>query len=167
MWCGGFICIVLAGAALAGIASSYGWPESGGSLPAFAAGSQLPEIPQLSDRADCREIGRSDLRSPAEGLWFESNCVVLPEPPLVANVTNCNRTWLDPMEFAQVSPGLYVSRQTPSSPAYLWYASSETCFDLVSGRIVAAVCADQTVSFSWNKNVCSDHGGVLAWVNGR
>ena len=158
--------VVLIVVALVVVASSQR-QLTGVNPPALAA-AQLTELPAaLANRTSCAEIARSDLRSPPEGLWFESNCLLVPEPPLVANVTNCNRTSLDPTEFTSVAPGLFVTRQTPSSPAYLWYASSETCFDLVSARIVTAVCADQTVSFRWGTGACIAHGGVLAWVNGR
>ena len=166
-WFGGFIAVVLVVVALVVVASSQGRLLAGVSLPAVAA-EQLTELPAaLANRASCAEIGRSDLRSPPEGLWFQRNCIAAPAAPLVAANTSCNRTALDPAEFAEVSPRLYVFRRTLSSPAYLWYSSSESCFDLVSTRVVTAVCADQTVSFSWKASPCSAHGGVLAWVNGR
>src|SRR5687768_7915410 len=132
------------------------------------AQERLPDpAPALSDRTDCDEIGSSDLRLPSEGLWFQSNCLTIPELPLMASTTNCNRTSLNASEFIEVSPGLHVFRQTESSRAYLWYATSEVCFDLVSDRVVTAICTDQAVSFSWETSVCSENGGVLAWVNGR
>jgi len=93
--------------------------------------------------------------------------LTIPVSPLLADTPNCNRTSLDPAEFTLVAPGLYVFQQTPASLAYLWYASSETCFELVSSRVVTAVCADQTVSFNWKASACSVHGGVLAGVNAR
>jgi len=166
VWCGGFICIVLTFAALAGIASSSGWLQLGGSQPAIAA-DRLTDFPQPADRANCAEIGSSDLRSPPEGLWFQANCVAIAESPLMANTASCNRTSLDPAEFTEVASGLYVSRRTPASPGFLWYASAASCFNLVSAGVVTAVCADQTVTFNREANACSDHGGVLAWVNGR
>ena len=86
----------------------------------------------------------------------------------MATVTDCNRTWLDPVDFGYIAPKLYVFRQTAASDASLWYASSEICFDLVSTRMVTGVCSDQAVSFNWNiKAGCSSHGGILARVNGR
>ena len=167
VWFGGFICIVLAVAELAVIASSNGWLQLGRSPPAVAA-EQLTEFsPAVANRTSCAEIGSSDLRSPLEGLWFQHNCLTIPVSPLLADTPNCNRTSLDPAEFTLVAPGLYVFQQTPASLAYLWYASSETCFELVSSRVVTAVCADQTVSFNWKASACSVHGGVLAGVNAR
>ena len=166
VWCGGLACIVLAVGTLVLVASLNGWLQPGSSPPAVAL-EQLAEIPQLADRANCAEIGSSDLRSPAEGHWFQNNCVQIPTSSLITTTAGCGRESLDPVEFTEVSPGLFVFRQTQGSPAYLWYASSETCFDLVSARVVTAVCANQTVSFDWNASACSVHGGVLAWVNGR
>ena len=166
MWFGGFICIVLAVAALAVVAGSNGWLQTRGSPPAVVV-EQLREFsPALANRTSCAQFGVSDLRSPLEGLWFQNNCLAIPVSPLSGNSANCNRTSLDPAEFTLVAPGLYVFQQTPASLAYLWYASSETCFDLVSARVVTAVCANQTVSFNWNVSACSGHGGVLAQVNG-
>lgn len=110
VWCGGFICIVLTFAALAGIASSSGWLQLGGSQPAIAA-DRLTDFPQPADRANCAEIGSSDLRSPPEGLWFQANCVAIAESPLMANTASCNRTSLDRAEFTEVASGLYVSRR--------------------------------------------------------
>lgn len=166
VWCGGLLCVVLAILALAGIASSNGWLPIGRSLPAHAA-TQAAGPAQVGDRADCAEIGLSDLRSPPEGLWFQSNCVAVPVAPLAANVTSCNRTSLNPAEFAPIAPGLYVTRGTAASQTFLWYASSDSCYDLVSARSVTAVCTDQTITFNWSTNVCAAHGGILAWVNGR
>jgi hypothetical protein len=74
---------------------------------------------------------------------------------------------LDPAEFTLVAPGLYVYRQAPGSRAYLWSSESDTCFSLVSGRVVTVVCADLTVSFQWIDDACSTHGGILAAVNAR
>lgn len=167
LWFGGFIPVVLVAVAFLVVANSQ-VRHPVGIRPAALAAEQLTEFsPALDDRASCAEIGSSDLRSPSEGLWFQSNCAPIPEPPLIASTTNCNRTSLDPGEFTEVSPGLYVFRQTWASAAYLWYASSETCFDLVSARVVTAVCADQAVSFNRDASACSAHGGTLAWVNGR
>ena len=165
-WFGGFTSIVLVVVAFVVVASSQVRLPFGVRPPAVA--EQVTESSPALARTSCAEIGSSDLRSPPEGLWFESNCISPPAPALITNVTNCNRTSLDPAEFTPVAPGLYVTRQTQVSTAYLWYSSSETCFDLVSARVVTAVCADQAVSFEWNKrSACSGHGGVLAWVNGR
>ena len=74
---------------------------------------------------------------------------------------------LDPAEFVLVAPGLYVYRYAQASRASLWFASSDTCFNLVSARVVTVVCSDQTVSFSWSADACAAHGGVVTTVNGR
>jgi hypothetical protein len=167
-WAGGFICIVLAAVALAVIANSTGWLSFGNRPTALAAEQATAFLPARANRASCAEIGSSDLRLPAEGLWFQSNCVAVPELPFTALTTSCNRTRLGAAEFTEVSPRLFIFRQTLSSTAYLWYSSSESCFDLVSARVVTAVCADQAVTFQWNgRSACSSHGGVLAMVNGR
>ena len=168
LWCGGFVCIVLAVAALAVIASSNGWLQMGGSPPPVAAEQLTVSSPAQADRTSCGEFGASDLRSPAEGVWFQDNCLTTAAvSPLEAKAANCNRTSVDPAEFTLIAPSLYVFRQTAASVAYLWYASSDTCFRLVSGRVVTAVCVNQSVSFNWDANACSGGGGVLALVNGR
>ncbi|MPZ50462.1 MAG: DUF3761 domain-containing protein [Dehalococcoidia bacterium] len=167
-WSAGIISAVIVLVAFVIIMSSYGALKLGGSPPAFAAEQLAGSAPALANRSSCAEIDGSDLRSPLEGVWFQSNCVLNPELPLAGSPAGCNRTSLGPAEFTEFSQGLYVFRQTHASPAYLWYSSSETCFDLVSARVVTAVCADQAVSFGWNaRSACSGHGGVLAWVNGR
>jgi hypothetical protein len=139
-------------------------------LPITASAEQSTDgLQSLLNRSSCAEVGASDLQLPSEGLWFQSNCLAPSQPALVAPMaTTCNRTSLDPAEFTGVSPDLYVYRQARASTAYLWYASSEACFDLVSTRSVTAVCADYFVSFQWNARLaCSGHGGVLALVNGH
>lgn len=116
-------------------------------------------------RTNCADIGFSDLRSPAEGVWFQTNC-----SPSVSTSSNqvstaCNRTSMD-KSFTPIGPGLFVSRLNPGAEGFLWYASADACFDLVSVRVVTAVCVDQRVSFnSGRTGGCSGHGGVLAWVN--
>ena len=160
---GGVICAAVVLVALMLITPSHDWPQPAGLLPALAA-EQPNESIRLADRTSCEEIGVTDLRSPPEGLWFQSNCIAQPAVTLIASSTNCNRTSMDPAEFAPVAPGLYV---TGRAPAYLWYASADACFDLVSTRVVTAVCTDQTVTFDWNSRACSAHGGVQSWVNGR
>jgi hypothetical protein len=158
--------VVVVVVALVVVANSNGWLPVGVGPPAFAA-EQLREFPPaLADRTSCAEVESSDLRSPAEGLWYQSNCIPVPEAALVATSTSCNRTSLPAGEFTEVSPGLYVFRQTRTAAAYLWYSTSDACFDLVSARVVTAVCADRTVTFSWKASACSAHGGVVAWVNG-
>lgn len=153
--------------ALVAVAAAYGRLDAGPPTPAIAALESTDVPPSPAHRTSCAEIGASDLRSPLEGLWFQSNCAPILEPGLTAISTKCNRVSLE-STFAPVAPGLYVSRQSPAAQGFLWYASSEACFDLVSARAVTAVCADQTVSFSGNaRSVCSSRGGVLAWVNGR
>ncbi len=167
LWLGGFICVVLAVVALAAIAHSYGRLQVG-RPPAAAAAVELSQFPSpLADRLSCAEIGDSDLRSPSEGLWVQSNCFPAAEAPFLALSTECNRASLDDT-FTPIAPALFVSRGNSASPGYLWYARSETCFDLVSAEVTTAVCADQAVSFKWDaRSACAAHGGVLAWVNGR
>jgi hypothetical protein len=166
MWIGGLICAIWAVAALAVIGSSSGWLQSGGSLP-VAEAEQSTEPQALANRTSCAEFGGSDLRSPAEGVWFQRNCTARSASLQERSTAECNRTALDPAEFRLVAPGLYVFTQGPASRAYLWYSSSESCFDLVSARVVTVVCTDQTVSFDWSAGACSAHGGVLASVNAR
>ena len=165
-WCGALVCLVMVIAALGGIATSEGWFQVGRALPAPGT-DQAGVYSQLPGLVSCAEFGASELRSPAEGVWFESNCVAEPVAPLAASVTNCNRTSLDAADFTLVAPGLFVTGGASAPARYLWYASSDNCFDLVSTRAVTAVCADETVTFSWTSSPCATHGGVLAWVNGR
>ena len=102
LWFGGFISVVLVVVAFVVVANSQGRLPVGVRPPAFAA-EQLTEFsPALTHRTSCAEIGSSDLRSPSEGLWFQSNCMAVAPVPLVATSTSCNRTWLDPTEFASV-----------------------------------------------------------------
>ena len=120
------------------------------------------------DRRDCGAIGSSDLRSPQEGVWFQTHCLPASQFPQGVASTNCNRLALSLGEFRMVAPGLYVFRREASSLAFLWYASTPECFDLVSERVVTAVCADRAVSFKWDlSTACAGHGGVLAQVNGH
>jgi hypothetical protein len=166
MWIGGLICAIWAVAALALIAGSNEWLQSGGPKP--VAAEQLTESsPAPANRTSCADIGTSALRSPAEGVWFQGNCTNRSTPSQEGSEARCNRTSLDAAEFSLVAPGLYVFSQGPASRAYLWYSSSESCFDLVSARAVTVVCTDQTVSFDWSAGACSAHGGVLASVNAR
>jgi hypothetical protein len=133
--------------------------------PAPAAEPAVHSSPVLPDRTACLDIGTSDLRSPREGLWFQDNCLPEAEGPL-AGTAPCNRSTFDTPEFDQVTSDLHVFRQSPSSFGYLWYAGAEACIDLVSARIVTAVCVDMTVSFRWVADPCAARGGVLTWVNG-
>ena len=164
-WLGGIACAVLAVAGLAVIACS-GPLQSG--RPQGNTSVEVTQVrPSLAARTNCAEIGISDLRSPAEGLWFQSNCSPSVSTQSNQVSTNCNRSSLDD-SFMPIAPGLFVSRLTAGSLGFLWYSQSEACFDLVSARVVTAVCVDQTVSFDWSaRSGCSAHGGVLAWVNGR
>lgn len=168
MWVGAFMAtLVLLGAFIV-VAASPGWLSLGGSAAALAADQPTSFGPPSPDRTSCTDIGKSDLRSPTEGLWFQTNCLAADGSRPVTWSTTCNRTSLDAAEFALVAPGLYVFSQSPAAPSYLWYASSEACFDLVSSRVVIAVCADQKVTFQWDaRSACRGHGGVLAWVNGQ
>ena len=168
LWMGGFISVVIVVVAFVIVANSQGGLAVEVSSSAFAAEQSLETSSAPANRATCAEIGSSDLRSPSEGLWFRSNCVPIPEPPLIAVRTECNQTSLNPAEFTSVAADLYVFRQTRGLPAYLWYSSSENCFDLVSARVVIAVCADQAVTFQSNPgSACASHGGVLVLVNER
>ena len=164
-WCGALLCLALVFGAVAALASTSGLIHLSRATPALGAGRSEAES-RPPDRVSCDEFGLSDLRSPAEGVWYQSNCVALPLS-LAANVTTCNRTSMDEADFTPVAPGLFVTHGGSTSAAYLWYASSESCFDLVSTRAVTAVCTDDTVTFGWTSSVCDAHGGVLAWVNGH
>jgi hypothetical protein len=165
MWVGGLACIVFVIAALVVVVSSYGWPNSESALAAVV--QDLTEAsPATTHRTSCTEFGTSDLRSPSEGVWFQSNCTSAPASDM-GSTSGCNRTSLDPAELTPVAPELYVYRQTPASRAYLWHSTSDTCFSLVSARVVTAVCTDQTVTFEWSAEACAAHGGVLAAINGR
>lgn len=167
LWFAGCLSVVLVVVALV-IAMNREAPLAlGAPLGASAAGRSAEVSPALPNRTSCTEIGRSDLRSPSEGLWVQRNCAAASQVPLTPSVTSCNRTSLDPREFTEVAPGLHVFRHPSAGQSYLWYASSEACFDLVSDRVVTAVCSDHTVTFSWSASPCSGHGGVLALVNGH
>jgi hypothetical protein len=167
MWVGGLACIVLAVALLAAFGKVNGWFESVEALPAIAAESTMPQ-PAPAGGTVCAEFGASDLRSPADGVWFQRNCTGSPASLSEGRAAaECNQKSLDPAEFELVAPGLYVFRQGQASPAFLWYASSANCFNLVSDKSVTVVCVDQTVSFSRNDDACASHGGVLIRVNAR
>jgi len=134
-----------------------------------SANVQITEVnaPSPNGRTDCTAIGISDLRSAAEGVWYQSNCTATVGTQANEVSTKCNRTVLD-RSFTPIAPSLFVSRLTPGSLGFLWYASADACFDLVSTRVVTAVCNDQTVSFRQGAHSgCDAHGGVLAWVNAR
>jgi hypothetical protein len=151
------VMFVATGPPLQGLLASFG-------PPAMAANEPGPSSPAV-DRSSCLEIGSSDLRSPAEGLWFQANCAAgVSERSPTSGA--CNRNALDPVGFTEISPGLHIFRQSWASSGYLWYAGSDGCFSLVSSRIVTVVCVDLTVSFKWDAGACSSHGGVLTWVNG-
>lgn len=153
----------LAAVLLLTIANPFGWFTTGS--PVLAA--EIVESQARASRSSCAEIGVSDLYSPAEGVWFQSNCLAA-EEKTTPGVTDCNRTAVDGSEFRAIATGLYLFRQTPGAPAYIWYESTPNCFDLVSSRLVTAVCGDQLVTFTWDtRAACSRHGGVLATVNGR
>ena len=164
-WLGGLLCLVLAVAA-AVVILGFGPFQSEDHL--VNTGVEVTQVgASLAGRTNCTEIGASDLRSPSEGLWFQSNCSASVSTQSNQVSTNCNRSSLDE-SFTSIAPGLFVSRLNAGSFGFLWYSQSEACFDLVSARVVTAVCVDQTVSFDWSaRAVCSAHGGVLAWVNGR
>jgi hypothetical protein len=143
------------------------WGSVAGGERAFAedttAAGRIPK--PLPNRTSCADIDRSDLRSPEEGLWFEANCGTARNadaPPAA-----CNRTALDAREFVEAAPGFFVYRHPGSSSGYLWYAAGENCYELVSSRVVTAVCADRVVTFKWSQDACASHGGTLVRVNGR
>ena len=166
-WFGGLACLVFMATLVAVLAITNGWLHAGPSVPAVAAEPLTQSTPAVTNTTTCDELAQSEPRSPAELLWFHDNCTSLPGSLLLADTGKCNRKALDPSEFTLVAPELYVFRQTPGSRAYVWYSSSDTCFDLASGRVVAAICGDRTMVFTEGESACSPHGGVLAWVNGR
>jgi hypothetical protein len=121
-----------------------------------------------ADRTDCASIGTSDLLSPLEGVWYQTHCLPASAFPQGVATTSCNRASLAAIDFPQVAPGLFTFRQTESSIAYLWYATSPNCLDLVSGRVVMAVCVDQAISFQSDRRLsCAGHGGLLVRINGN
>src|SRR5688572_3791659 len=94
-------CAVLAAAGLAGIAHSLAF-QSG--HPAMTDRVDVRQInPTLADRSSCAEIGLTDLRSPPEGLWFQSNCSPTVSTPLNHVSTSCNRTSPDD-SFTPIAP---------------------------------------------------------------
>lgn len=156
-------------------AIAIGWTGFGPALrwlgPDVVAAGELDPGPHgvprtLPPRNSCASITGTDLRSPEEGLWFERNCVT-PTAHRPASSTTCNRSEIDTHEFEEITPGLYIYRGSRSDHSYLWYASNEGCYDLVSSRLVSAVCADRTVTFRWGNEACAQHGGILVRVNGR
>jgi hypothetical protein len=165
VWAGGIAVIVLGVLFVAAAAQLNGWLKPVKALPVAAAAGLIDDSPGSVNRTSCAEFGTSDLGSPAEGVWFQANCTGSPAASLEGSRGECNRTSLDPSKFAMIAPGLYVFNGPPASRAFLWYASAENCFSLVSGRVVTVVCADQTVSFRWSDGACAVHGGVLARVN--
>jgi hypothetical protein len=139
----------------------------------LTSGLYTPPIPGLyitqTDRNSCDAIRNSDLRSPTEGVWFQTHCSrqVSNRPGLVA-ATGCNGPAREDPALRPITDRLFAYRQSTTSRAYLWYASAPDCLDLVSDQVVTAVCADQAVSFNWDANAaCYGHGGVLARVNGQ
>lgn len=164
--------LVLAGA-LTAARGSPAWSASeavaeGGTGPGHiehGGGSVTPR--RQPPRTDCAAIAGTDLRSPEEGLWYERNCATLSAHQPASTVTTCNRTEMKPDEFREIGPGLFIYRGDRSDHAYLWYQSAPECFDLVSSRLVTAVCVDMTVTFRWGPDACARHGGTLAQVNGR
>jgi hypothetical protein len=121
-----------------------------------------------ADRIDCASIGTSDLLSPLEGVWYQTHCLPASAFPQGVATTSCNRPSLASLDFREVAPGLFTFRQTASSTAYLWYATSPNCLDLVSGRMVMAVCVDRAVSFQSDRRLsCAGHRGALVRINGN
>jgi len=121
-----------------------------------------------ADRTDCALFGSSDLLSPLEGVWYQTHCLPASAFPQGVATTTCNRACLAAIDVRQVAPGLFIFRQTESATAYLWYATSPYCLDLVSGRVVMAVCVDQAISFQSDRRLsCAGHGGVLVRINGN
>ena len=116
-----------------------------------------------ADRTRCAAIGDSDLRSPAEGVWYQAHCTPQSPNSRLVSYKGCNCPSMDDPRFREVSDGLYSYRQSDTSRAYLWYASGAGCYDLVSDRVVTAVCWDRSITFSWDSGAaCYTHGGVLA-----
>ena len=133
-----------------------------------SSGTETGAAVAKADRSDCAAIGSSDLHSPLEGVWYQTHCLAPSAFPQGVATTNCNRPSIAATEFRQVAPGLFIFRQTESSTAYLWYATTPNCLDLVSGRLVTAVCTDRAISFQSDLRLsCSDHGGVLVRINGN
>lgn len=161
-----FGCAVIASVAVLGALElgTRGGRSVGATRPAFAENVPLDNSVVLPDRTSCADIGRTDLRSPAEGVWVEANCVTM---RFIESSTSCNRTSVDAPEFVERAPQLYVFRGATAHQAYLWFESAAGCYDLVSSRSITAVCSDRTVTFSWDADACAGHGGVLFRVNGR
>lgn len=155
-----FIAIILTAAVTA--CATSGEAKLSGSPP--DTGSSVTK----ADRTNCADIGTSDLLSPTEGVWYQTHCLPASAFPQGVATTSCNRATIAAIEFRQVASGLFVFRQTESSPAYLWYASTPNCLDLVSGRVVTAVCVDRAISFQSDLRLsCSGHGGILVRINGN
>ena len=121
-----------------------------------------------SDRTNCAQIGDSDLRSPSEGVWYQTRCLPASQFPQGVATTTYNRPSLGVAEFREVAAGLFVFRQTSAATSYLWFASAPDCLDLVSGRVVTGVCLNRAVSFQSDlRAACSSHGGILVRINGN
>lgn len=166
MWFGGVLVVVLLVVAFAILANPMGWLNVGLPTPALAT-EQGTTPSTVGLRTTCAEFpSGGDLLSPEEGVWFQGHCIS--KVSLVDGVApSCRRTSTDAPEFTQISADLYVFQQGQGSAGFLWHASDAACFDLVSSQIVTAICADRTVSFSWDgRSACASHGGVFAWVNG-
>ena len=125
-----FSTLVLA-VAFALFTNSLRWPSADRSTVA----AERPDASSAAQasRLTCAEIGTSDLRSPAEGLWFQESCLVAANLTPAAT-TACNRTVLDEAEFVRLSEGLFVFRQKTASTAYLWYSGTPDCFNLVDSE---------------------------------
>ena len=150
-----FLATVVSGCAASGEAA----PK-----PGTSQGSVFATLP---NRTSCDAIGSSDLHSPEEGIWYQTHCLPVSAFPQGVASTVCNRLSMDATEFSQVGPGLYVYRPTAGSTAYLWLATTPTCFDIVSARVVTFVCNDRTISFQWDaRAACEKHGAILARING-
>jgi hypothetical protein len=65
-----------------------------------------------ADRTNCAQIGNSDLHSPLEGIWYQTNCLPASRFPQGVASTICNRPSLAAAEFRMVAPGLFTYRQT-------------------------------------------------------
>jgi hypothetical protein len=149
------------------IAAISACAQVGGALPSVRQSDAGGSVTQ-ADRTSCAAIGTSDLLSPTEGVWYQTHCLPASAFPQGVATTSCNRPTVAAIEFRQVAPGLFVFRQSESSPAYLWYATTPNCLDLVSGRVVTAVCVDRAISFQSDLRLsCLSHGGILVRINGN
>ena len=166
VWFGGVLALVIGVVTFAILANPLGWLNVGLPTPALAT-EQGTAASTVGLRTTCAEfVVGGELQSPEEGVWFQGHCVS--SVSLVDGVAPaCRRTSTDAPEFTQIAPDLYVFQQGQGSVAFVWHASADRCFDLVSSQVVTAICANRAISFDWDESsTCASHGGVVTWVNG-